>query len=116
MRWCGRGTSWAAAARRQLRVSRRGLRRSCRSTQVTQDAAQGHFRLPGLKPVLHRGADLPLDLRATHALGEQVGIATEILNGRERDRVDTVLDHGLPGGRKPGNPMSERPNEISERV
>ena len=68
---------------------------SCRSTsaQVAKEAGQVHFRVPGLKAVLHRGADLRLGLRATHSLAEQVGIAMEILNGRERDRVDTVLDH-----------------------
>jgi hypothetical protein len=62
--------------------------------------------------VLECGTDLPLDLGATHAFTEQVGISTEILDGRERDRIDTVLDHGLTGGRKAGDSMSERSDEI----
>jgi hypothetical protein len=66
--------------------------------------------------VLECGADLPLDLGATHSLAEQVGIATEILDGRERDRVDTVLELGLSGGRKAGDSVGERADEIAERV
>jgi hypothetical protein len=67
-----------------------------RTSQVTQDAGQGHFRVPGLEAVLQRGADLPLGLGAMQSLAEQVGIATEVLNGRERDRVTRALTTARP--------------------
>lgn len=62
--------------------------RSTRS-QVTQDAPQVQFRVPGLEAVFQRGADLPLGLAATDSLAEQVGIAAEVLDGSERNRVDS---------------------------
>ncbi len=65
---------------------------------------------------LHSDADPPLGLGAAHRLSEQVGITMEILNGRERDRVDTLLDGGLSGGGKSGDSMSERSDKIAETV
>ena len=51
-----------------------------------------------------------------HALAEEIGIAPEVLDGHERDRIDPVLDRDEAGGRKPGDPVSERPDEAVERV
>jgi hypothetical protein len=47
---------------------------------------------------------------------EEIGIATEVLGGRERDRIDPVLDHRLAGGGEAGDPMRERFDEGAELV
>jgi hypothetical protein len=44
-----------------------------------------------------------LDLGPTHGLAEEIGIVTEFLDWRERDRVDALLYRDVPGGRKPGD-------------
>ena len=53
-------------------------------------------------------------LRVAHPLAEEIGIATEVLDGRESYRIDPVLDHGVTGGRKAGDPVSERSDEVTE--
>ena len=50
------------------------------------------------------------------ALAEEIRIATEVLGRRERDRIDALLDRDKAGGRKFGDPMSERSDEIAELV
>jgi hypothetical protein len=50
------------------------------------------------------------------ALAEEIGIVTEVLGRRERERIDPVLDRDMAGTRKLGNPMSQRSDEITERV
>lgn len=65
---------------------------------------------------MKRGSDPALRLGVEHALAEEIGIATEVLGRRERDRIDPVLDRDMAGGRKPGDPMSERSDEVTERV
>ena len=46
---------------------------------------------------------------------EQIRIAAVVLGRRERDRIDALLDDDLAGGRKPGDPIRERSDEIGER-
>jgi hypothetical protein len=53
--------------------------------QVAKRPAEVHFPVSGLEAVLHRGADPALRLRVADAVFEQVGIATEVVRGRERD-------------------------------
>ena len=57
------------------------------------------------KPLLQRGRDQPLGVGGAHLLGEEIGVATKILDGRERDRVDSVLDR--PRGRRPETSRSD---------
>jgi hypothetical protein len=47
---------------------------------------------------------------------EEIGIAAKVLGRRERDRIDALLDHDVASGRKPGDPMRERSDEIVERL
>jgi len=39
-----------------------------------------------------------LGLGLTGSIAEEVGIATEVLGRRERDRIDAVLDRNMAGG------------------
>src|SRR5262249_29598125 len=50
------------------------------------------------------------------ALAEEIRIATKVLDRRESDRINAVFDPDKAGGRKFGDPMSERFHEIIERV
>jgi hypothetical protein len=56
----------------------------------------------------------PLDLGLTIALAEEIGIVTEFLHGRERDRVNAFLHSNMPGGWKSGDAMSKRFDEITQ--
>src|SRR5712691_3713630 len=86
------------------------------SIQVAKQPGQVHFRLSGLEAALQRGSEPALGLGIAQALAEEIGIATEVLGRRERDRIDAVLDRDKAGGRKPADPMRERSDEIAERV
>jgi hypothetical protein len=48
-----------------------------------------------------------LNLGVTRTLAEEIRIATKVLDGRESDRIDAVLDCEKAGGRKFRDPMSE---------
>src|SRR4029450_6393210 len=72
--------------------------------QVAQQPAQGHFRLSRLEAACERGLDALLGLGVAHTLAEESGIATEVLDWRERDRIDPLLDHDLADGPQPGDP------------
>jgi hypothetical protein len=84
--------------------------------QAADHSAKGQFRFSGLEAALHRGLDALLRLGVEHALAEEIGVAPEVLGRRERDRIDPVLDHDLASGWEPGDPMSERFDEIADRV
>jgi hypothetical protein len=84
--------------------------------QVAQHPAQGHFRISGLEAALHRCSDPALRLGVEHALAEEIGVAPEVLGRRERDPIDPILDRAVAGGREPGDPMSERSDELAELV
>jgi hypothetical protein len=60
----------------------------CRSTvgQVAQHPGQVHFCISGLEAALHRSLDSALGLGLTESLDEEIGITTEILGRRERER------------------------------
>jgi len=85
-------------------------------SQIAQHPGQGHFPVSGLEAALHCSSNPVLRLRVAHALAEEIGIAMEVFGRCERDRIDPVLDRDMAGGRKPGNPMSERSDKIAERV
>ena len=84
--------------------------------QITDDVRELHLHLSGLQPSAHGGLNSALRLRVPYPFAEEIGIATEVLGRRERDRVDPVLDRHMAGGRKRGDPMGERLDEIAERV
>jgi hypothetical protein len=83
--------------------------------QFSQHSAQGHFGVTSLKAALHRCLELALGLGGTHALAEEIGIAAEVRDWRQRDRIDPFLNRDLAGGREPSDPMSERFDEAVER-
>src|SRR5262249_28870389 len=68
----------------------------------------------GLEAEPHGSLNPALGFRVAHALGEEIGIATAVLDRRERDRIDPFLDHGMTGGRKLGDAVSERSNEVAD--
>jgi hypothetical protein len=55
-----------------------------------------------------------LGLRPARAFAEQIEIPTEILDRGDRNRIDAVLDWGDTGDRELGDPMRQRPDEITE--
>jgi hypothetical protein len=66
-------------------------------TQLAQQPGQVHFRISGLKAALERGLDALLGLRVAHAFGKEIGIATEVLDRRQRNCIDPVLDRDAAG-------------------
>ena len=85
-------------------------------SQVAQHPGEGHFRVSRLEAARERGLDALLGLGGAHTHAEEIGIATEVLDRRQRDGIDPVLDRDMAGGRKPGDPMGERADEIAERA
>jgi hypothetical protein len=47
------------------------------------------------------------------ALAEEIGIATEVVSRRERDRIDQSFDCYMAGDRKSGDPLSQRTDKIT---
>src|SRR5262249_1591881 len=84
--------------------------------EFAQHPSEVHFRLSGLETGLERRLEQPLRLGFARALAEQIGIAAEILGRRERNCIDPLLHGEEAGGGKLGDPMSERPDEIVERM
>ena len=87
-----------------------------RSGKFAQRAGKRQFGVACLQAVLHRRRDPPLGVRGTHSLAEEIGVVTKILDGRERDRVYSILDHGVARSRKPGDPVSKGADEIAKRI
>jgi hypothetical protein len=82
--------------------------------QLAHQPGKVHLRVTGLEAALHRRLHSALGLGVTPGLEEIVGIVAEVLDGRERNRIDPVLDRPLSGRREFRDPQSERP--ASERV
>src|ERR1700730_10879623 len=78
------------------------------SSQLAQQMGEVHFGISCLEPALHGRLDLALGFFFGHRLAEEIRIATESLNRRECDSVDTFLDNGKPARRESGDSMSER--------
>jgi hypothetical protein len=53
-----------------------------------------------LEAALHRGLNPALGFGVAHALSEEIGIATEVLDRCERGRVDAVLTATRPAAGK----------------
>lgn len=64
------------------------------------------------KPARHRDPDPKLRLGVGRALQEEIRIATKVIDRGERDRIDPILEYQATGGRKPGDPMRERSDEL----
>src|SRR5581483_1094325 len=60
--------------------------------QFSQHPRQTHFCLSSLESAIDRGLDPTLSFGGTNAVAEEVGIAAEVLNWRQRDRIDPVLN------------------------
>jgi hypothetical protein len=75
-------------------------------SQITEHRRQSELCIAGLEATLDRGVDPPLRLGVPNPFAEQVGVATKILNWRERDRVDSLLNSDQAGGRKTRDPMT----------
>ena len=73
-----------------------------------QDAGEIELRVPRLEAALERGPDPGLRLGLGHALAEAIGVAAEVVDRRERDGVDALLDCGVAGGREAGDPVRQR--------
>jgi hypothetical protein len=50
--------------------------------QVAKHACQCEFRISRLEAVVERRRDQPLGRRLTHSLGEEIGVATKVRDGR----------------------------------
>src|SRR4051794_9662740 len=82
----------------------------------TQHVGNCQFPVTRLKASLQRGRDQPLGVRGTHALAEEIGVATKIRDWGERDRVDSLLDRHMAGSRETGDPVSEGADEIPKGI
>lgn len=71
------------------------------SVEVAYQSAQIHFRVSSLKTTLHRSLRQFLELIRARALQEKIGIATDVLNRSESDRIDRSLTVTCPAA---GNP------------
>src|ERR1700730_6613617 len=81
-------------------------------SQVPYQMGQIHFRVSCLKPAFHRSLREFLELICPRALKEEIRIASDVLNGRQRDCVDPLLYHRITHCGKTGNPKRERPDEL----
>jgi hypothetical protein len=54
----------------------------------------------GFGTSVHRELNEAMGLRFAHTSAEQIGIATEVLDWRERDRIDALLDRHVTGPRE----------------
>ncbi|MGB6316923.1 MAG: hypothetical protein WBG13_30855 [Pseudolabrys sp.] len=52
---------------------------------LAQQPGQVHFRVAGLKAALERGLDALLGREVAYTIGEEIGIATEVFDRRERN-------------------------------
>ena len=93
-----------------LALVTRGLR------EIAQQPPKSYFRLSGLEPALDRRLLLLIGLGLTHALAEEIGIAAEVLDRCQRDRIDPLLHQDLPRSRERGDAMRERSDKRAERV
>jgi hypothetical protein len=66
-----------------------------------------------LQALLHRRLDPILGFSVAHQIAEETGIATELIDRSERNRIDPLLDRAHTGGRKCGDPVRQRPNEAA---
>ena len=82
--------------------------------EFAYQSGQIHLRVSCLKPAFHRSLHEFLELIRARALKEEIRIATDVLNGRKRDCIYSLLNHGMARGGKPRDPMSERADEIVE--
>ena len=86
-----------------------------RPSPLAHHPAQGHLRVSGLESALHRGPNPILRLGVAHALTEEIGIAAEVLGPRKRYGIDAGFERERAGGRKAGDSMRQRSDEIAER-
>ena len=68
-------------------------------TQVVQRARPVDLPVSRLKTVLQCGGDPLLSIGVSYSLAEQIGIATEVLDRSERNRIDALLDDSMTRGR-----------------
>src|SRR6185503_2249561 len=82
----------------------------------SQQRTQRQLTFVRLEPTRQGDADPTLALGVPRALQKQIRVATK-LNGRcERDGSDTILEGRGARGRKRGNAIGERSNELPERT
>src|SRR5580693_7491271 len=87
----------------------------CRRTvQLAQHLGESHFCLSCLEAVTHRGANSILRLRLSYSFAKGIGVAAKVLDRCQRDSIDSVLDCGVTGRGKAGNPSSQRSDEIAQ--
>src|SRR5882724_8839186 len=80
--------------------------------EVAHQSGQIHLRVSCLKTAFHRSLREFLELIRARTLEEEIRIATDVLNGWKRDCVYPLLYHRMSRCGKPGNPKSERSDEI----
>src|SRR6185503_15065027 len=88
------------------------VRLSAVVVEVRNQLRQVHFSFSCLKPAFHRSLREYLELTRARAIKEEIRIATDVLDGRKRDCVHSLLHHRTTRCGKPGNSKSERSDEI----
>ena len=66
-----------------------------------------HLAFASLEALPHRDAHPALGLRIAGRIEKELGIATEVLDRCERDRIDPVFHRDVAGAREAGDPLSE---------
>jgi hypothetical protein len=67
---------------------------------VINQLRQVHFCRSCLEAVFHRGGGELPELLCARALKEEIGIATNVIDARKADRIDTFLDDCVAPARK----------------
>src|SRR6185503_905272 len=80
---------------------------------LPHQVAQFHFSVSCLEAAFHRGPHSSLVLRSAHTFEEEIGVALNVFSRSESDRIDSILDHGVAGGWKTGNPKRKRSYKIA---
>ena len=77
-----------------------------------QSAAEGKLCIACLEATLYRGLNQLLGFRLANVLAEEIGVAPEVVGGRERDRIDAVFDRDTRSGWE----LCDSPGECSDKI
>jgi hypothetical protein len=84
--------------------------------QAVEHPDKVQFPIAGLKTELHRAPDEKLRLGRADACAEEIGVASKVIERRERDRVGPALDGDVTGRGKRRDATCEGAYETVERV
>ena len=81
---------------------------------VAEDRGEVQLCISRLQAAFHGGGDQRLGLSGLHTFAKQVRVAAKILDGRESDRVDAILNGRVTDSGESRDPASKGVDELVE--